>query len=699
MLGFLGPNGAGKTTTMRAVFGLVEPDAGEVLWDGRPIGSAERLRFGYMPEERGLYPRMPVGEQLEYFGRLHGMDASGARRGHARWLERLGLEGRAGAKVEELSHGNQQRAQLAAALVHEPELLVLDEPFAGLDPVAVHTLAEVLRGRGRPRRRRPLLQPPARARGGHLRGGRDHRPRPHRRHGRRGRTAGAPRSGGGSSCSSTGAPPQWLPDVAGVELVERRNGDLRLLAESRRRPGAGARGRGAVGAGRRVQLRAAVARRALPRAGGPMSGAAARSRSSRGARSASGCAARRSSPRRSSCSRSSAARPRSARWRSRRRRLPGRGDGAGAARPRRRAPAGGASRSTTRRSSCASSRRRRPDGRRSKPRRSTRCCSCPTDRLVFRTEVDAKAAAVADTAVRALRRQLPPAPELTTATLRPPEEETATPRTLVAYAGSLLLLMSLAIYGQWVISGVVEEKNNRVVELILSTVRPRHLLAGKVIGIGLLGFAQLVLVAGLAAALLVAGVFDAPAELGGDMALVIPWFALGFALYAVAYAAAGALASRQQNADTAGQPVTYTLLAVYFAGYVALSADPEGLLATRPHGLPADRAARPPRPQRARRRAALGARARRRPRPRLDLRARPLRRPRLRPRPPPRRPLWRPSAWPRGLATRPAALEPARAMRPCVPTRCARRTRCRSRSTCAADRRQQPCGDARAARR
>ena len=146
MLGFLGPNGAGKTTTMRAVFGLVQLDAGEVLWDGRPAGLEERLRFGYMPEERGLYPRMPVGEQLAYFGRLHGMGAAAARSAAAQWLERLGLAERATAKLEELSHGNQQRAQLAAALLHEPELLVLDEPFAGLDPVAVHTLAEVLRG-------------------------------------------------------------------------------------------------------------------------------------------------------------------------------------------------------------------------------------------------------------------------------------------------------------------------------------------------------------------------------------------------------------------------------------------------------------------------------------------------------------------------------------------------------------------------
>ena len=210
--------------------------------------------------------------------------------------------------------------------------------------------------------------------------------------------------------------------------------------------------------------------------------------------------------------------------------------------------------------------------------------------------------------MRALRNHLPPAPELTAATLHPPDKKTTDAETLVAYVGSLLLLMSLAVYGQWVVSGVVEEKSNRVVEIILSTVRPRHLLAGKVIGIGLLGLAQLTLVAGLAAGLLVAGVFDAPAGLGGSVALVIPWFALGFALYAVAYAAAGALASRQQDADTAGQPVTYTLLAAYFAGYVALAERRRRPARERPHRLPAHRAARPPRAQRARRRPALGAR-------------------------------------------------------------------------------------------
>jgi ABC-2 type transport system permease protein len=202
------------------------------------------------------------------------------------------------------------------------------------------------------------------------------------------------------------------------------------------------------------------------------------------------------------------------------------------------------------------------------------------NRLIFRSGVDAKAAAVADIAVRALRHHLPPTPELTTATLhRSDAPKTTDAETLVAYTGSILLLMSLAVYGQWVVSGVVEEKNSRVVEVILSTVRARDLLAGKVIGIGLLGLAQLALVAGLAAALLAAGVFHAPGSLGGSVALVIPWFTLGFALYAVAYAAAGALASRQQNADTAGQPVTYTLLAAYFVGYLALSTDSDGLFA------------------------------------------------------------------------------------------------------------------------
>ena len=147
ILGFLGPNGAGKTTAMRAVFGLVALDGGEVAWQGRPIARAERLRFGYMPEQRGLYPRMRVGEQLAWLGSLHGMTAGRARQAAASWLERLGLADRARDRLEQLSHGNQQRVQLAAALLHDPEALVLDEPFAGLDPMAAESLAEIIRER------------------------------------------------------------------------------------------------------------------------------------------------------------------------------------------------------------------------------------------------------------------------------------------------------------------------------------------------------------------------------------------------------------------------------------------------------------------------------------------------------------------------------------------------------------------------
>ncbi len=149
LVGFLGPNGAGKTTTMRAVFGLTELEAGTLTWDGRAIGAEQRRRFGYMPEERGLYPSMHLAEQVEYFGRLHGLSAPDARAATAGWLARLGLEERAGTKVESLSHGNQQRAQLAAALVHEPELLILDEPLAGLDPSGIDAVMAVLRERVR----------------------------------------------------------------------------------------------------------------------------------------------------------------------------------------------------------------------------------------------------------------------------------------------------------------------------------------------------------------------------------------------------------------------------------------------------------------------------------------------------------------------------------------------------------------------
>jgi ABC-2 type transport system ATP-binding protein len=141
MFGFCGANGAGKTTTMRIAMGLALADAGEVRWRGRPLDSAVRRRFGYMPEERGLYPKMRVQEQVAYFARLHGMDGAAATRAAGEWVDRLGLGERRGDRVEKLSLGNQQRVQLAAALVSRPEVLILDEPFSGLDPVGVDALA------------------------------------------------------------------------------------------------------------------------------------------------------------------------------------------------------------------------------------------------------------------------------------------------------------------------------------------------------------------------------------------------------------------------------------------------------------------------------------------------------------------------------------------------------------------------------
>ena len=145
MFGFVGPNGAGKTTLMRIVLGVLAADTGEVLWRGEAIGEEERRRIGYMPEERGLYPKMRVRDHLVYIARLHGVSAERAGEAAERWIERLGLGRRADEAVEALSLGNQQRVQLALALVHEPDLLVLDEPFSGLDPDGVDALSGALR--------------------------------------------------------------------------------------------------------------------------------------------------------------------------------------------------------------------------------------------------------------------------------------------------------------------------------------------------------------------------------------------------------------------------------------------------------------------------------------------------------------------------------------------------------------------------
>ena len=228
MFGFCGSNGAGKTTTMRIAMGLVRADAGEVRWRGRPLDQDVRRRIGYMPEERGLYPKMKVGEQVAYFARLHGLGAAAATSAADEWVERLGLGARRGDAVEKLSLGNQQRVQLAAALVSRPEVLILDEPFSGLDPVGVDSLAEALLGPGPRRRARRLLQPPARPRRAALRLRRHPRPRPHGRHRHRRRAAPPGGRPAAARRRPRGRARGWADGLPGVRVVSERAGDTLL---------------------------------------------------------------------------------------------------------------------------------------------------------------------------------------------------------------------------------------------------------------------------------------------------------------------------------------------------------------------------------------------------------------------------------------------------------------------------------------
>ncbi|MFH9732981.1 ABC transporter ATP-binding protein [Streptomyces sp. NPDC017260] len=145
MTGFVGGNGAGKTTTMRMIMGVLALNGGEIRWNGAPVTAVDRRGFGYMPEERGLYPKQTVLSQLVYLGRLRGLSARAAQDSASGLIERLALAGKRDDRLESLSLGNQQRVQIAAALIGEPHLLVLDEPFSGLDPHAVDSMAELLR--------------------------------------------------------------------------------------------------------------------------------------------------------------------------------------------------------------------------------------------------------------------------------------------------------------------------------------------------------------------------------------------------------------------------------------------------------------------------------------------------------------------------------------------------------------------------
>src|SRR5579864_324881 len=142
LFGFLGPNGAGKTTTMRMILDLLRPDSGQITWNGTPVRQVARRAFGYLPEERGLYPKLTVQEQLLFLARLQGISKQDASKSLDEWLERFELTANRNRKIEELSKGNQQKVQFLAAMLHNPTILIMDEPFSGLDPVNANVLKE-----------------------------------------------------------------------------------------------------------------------------------------------------------------------------------------------------------------------------------------------------------------------------------------------------------------------------------------------------------------------------------------------------------------------------------------------------------------------------------------------------------------------------------------------------------------------------
>ena len=505
MFGFVGPNGAGKTTTMRIVLGVLAPDRGEVLFRGRPVDFETRARFGYMPEERGLYPKMRVRDQLVYFGRLHGIGAAAAVAAANSWIDRLGLTDRAGDRVEQLSLGNQQRVQLAAAMVHDPELLVLDEPFSGLDPVGVDVLSGVLAdyaAGGVPvvfsshqlELVERLCEAVAIIKDGRLvASGRVEELRDRGADGRRVRVKVE---------GATGE--QWLASVPGAEVVSTRPARAAGGAARRRRPGRRARRR-AHGRHRDVlQPRAPDAAptcsaRRWRREGAP-GGRAGRAAGDPRAR------AREVVPHLDRDQRGDH-RPRDRAVDGHRRR--GRRPTSWAMSTRPSSPSSTRPRARARRPTCRSSRGRWARGDvRAEVDDGTLDAAVVGGRVVAKDKPDdellslLQAANRQVSAARALeqagvpegraQRILDPQPlKLTTLEPIDPDEDAKAGLTFFIV---LILYGQLLTYGYWVAAGVVEEKASRVVEVVLSTIRPAHLLAGKVIGLGLLGLGNLLLI-------------------------------------------------------------------------------------------------------------------------------------------------------------------------------------------------------------
>ena len=547
-----------------------------------------RERIGYMPEERGLYPKMRLGDQLEYFAVLHGASHEQGRAAALSWLDRLGLGDRVLARVEELSHGNQQRVQLAAALVHQPELLILDEPFAGLDPIATDVMAEVLReqaARGVPvlfsshqlELVEQLCESVAIIDHGRLVAcGEVDELR-----------AGGPRL---IRVDVRDAAAGWIDALPDVELVE-RTGSRTVLklgpAADPQRILDAARSAGSVTHFARA---AADARGAVSRGGVAMSARRAvwevarrelversRSRVMRisvvlmlilsvgGAIAAARLSGKTPTdniglvgPRSVALEPAIRLQAKAARPAVRLQPLPARGGCARGARRRGRRGAGRRA-ATARQELALAARRPRRAGR---GRRSG--CARSTAQLGAQSDAGARALAP-----RALPVEV----------LDPNARKIERNRGLLA-VGLIALLIVLVFYGQAVAQGVTEEKSSRVVELLLTTVSPRRLLAGKVLGIGMLGLAQLLLAGGAAlAAGRLAGGAGLPSAAPETVALVLLWFVLGYVFYSVAFAAAGALVSRQEDLETAMTPITVVLIGAFYLALIVSNSNPNGTVA------------------------------------------------------------------------------------------------------------------------
>ena len=610
IVGFVGSNGAGKSTAMRIVLGVLAADSGEVRWDGKPVDLAVRRRIGYMPEERGLYPRMKVSDQLVYLARLHGLSTASAKAAMEQWTEVLGIAERRGDEILKLSLGNQQRVQLAAALVHSPDILVLDEPFSGLDPVAVDVMSGVLRDQaaaGVPvlfsSHQLELVESPVRPRRDHqdrVAGGlrRDRGAAPDRR----------PAMGGGRATGGVvdlrGA--VGPPGVDGRDAVGGRGAGTGRRRRRPADPAGGARGR--VGA--RVQPAAAVPDRAVPARGEHR---LRRGRARDGVRMSARPTLVEISD--GAAVRLVAGREISTRFRSKAfiwttvalvaavvlggvllnlvgsQSDPTQHVGVtpeASAVSEQLVATGTVTGTTIETQEVASA----DAGEELLKDGTIDALVTSTDPLtvVVHTKLpdvlapvfaslaqqEALSSAVTDLGgdPGEVGREIAQAAPDVTALEPEPEQDGA--QIVAGFVAGILLFISLMTAGQLVAQGVVEEKSCRVVELLLATVRPWQLMAGKVLGIGVIGLIQVVLVVGAGSGTALAlGLVDASSiDLGVTALWVVIWFVIGFTMYALALGALAALVSRQEDVGSVTAPVMTLMMIPYIIGVSIAPWDP-----------------------------------------------------------------------------------------------------------------------------